>query len=303
MQIAHFYLWILRWFTVSFSCFWVPFDFLLINQTHTWLCTFTLTSVPSKLLYVAPSCYLKCPCHPMFIPQSCISNIFFRDIWLKLWLNFRRSSSHSSAAKGRQEKRSWVWRLELYLSQRLCLYDVQEIFQISVSHNGEVSPWKWWAKIKNTSTGIAMDCGYLAQSWIFAPGTGFHKDAAKKTGGLSEFIIRLLRDVWPVRQHQSVALKFETCWSEMLQCLDALYSGETKNAEPSVFNMPLRTGNTWERLVSTGVILASSHESIGEKSRHQLGSGPAAGSFCAQECAEGGWIGYIYIYVYIYIIH
>ena len=184
------------------------------------------------------------------------------------------------------------------LSQRLCLH-VQEIFQISVSHNGEVSPWKWWAKIRNTSTGIAVDCGYLAQSWIFAPGTGFHKDAAKKTGGLSEFIIRLLRDVWPVRQHQSVALKFETCWSEMLQCLDALYSGETKNAEPSVFNMPLRTGNTWERLVSTGVILASSHESIGEKSRHQLGSGPAAGSFCAQECAEGGWIGYIYIYVYI----
>ena len=113
MQIANFYLWILRWFTVSFSCFWVPFDFLLINETHTRLCTFTLTSVSGKLFYVASSCYLKCPCHPMFIPQSCISNIFFRDIWLKLWLNFRRSSSHSSAAKGRQEKWSWVWRLEL----------------------------------------------------------------------------------------------------------------------------------------------------------------------------------------------
>ena len=209
---AHFYFWILRWFTVSFSCFWVPFDFLLINETHTRLCKFTLTSVPSKLLYVAPSCYLKCPCHPMFIPQSCISNIFFRDIWLKLWLNFRRSSSHSSAAKGRQEKRTWVWHLELYLSQTLCLY-VQEIFQ-SLSfctmerfhhENGE-------QRFKNTSTGIAVDCRYLAQSWIFASGMAFDKDATKKTAGLSKFIIRLLRDVWPVWHYQSVALKSETCW-------------------------------------------------------------------------------------------
>ena len=119
-----------------FLVFEFRFDFVLINQTHTWLCTFTSTSVSGKLLYVAPSCYLKCPCHPMSIPQSCISKIFFRDIWLKLWLYFRRSSSHSSAAKGRQAKWNWVWRLQLYLSQRLCLY-AQETFQ-----NLSFAPWR-----------------------------------------------------------------------------------------------------------------------------------------------------------------
>lgn len=91
----------------------------------------------------------------------------------------------------------------------------------------------------------------------------------------AEFIIRFLRDVWPVRQYQTVALKSEICWREMLQCLDALYSGEINPAEPSVFNMPLRTGNTRERLVSTGVILASSHEPIGERSTHQSGKMPS----------------------------
>ena len=67
--------------------------------------------------------------------------------------------------------------------------------------------------MKDTSKGLAVDSGYLAS------GMGFDKDAAKKTAGLSEFI-RLLRDVWPVRQHQSVALKCDT-WREM-QCWDAL---------------------------------------------------------------------------------
>lgn len=65
---------------------------------------------------------------------------------------------------------------------------------------------------------------------------GFDKDAAKKTAGLSEFIIRLLQDVWPVRQHQSVALKSEISWRG---CNAEMLSGEIKDAEPSVF-MPLK---------------------------------------------------------------
>ena len=69
---------------LQFHCliFEFRFDFLLINQTHAWLCTFTLTSVSGKLFYVAPSCYLKCPCHPMSVPQSCIFEIFFEILYL-----------------------------------------------------------------------------------------------------------------------------------------------------------------------------------------------------------------------------
>ena len=133
----------------------------------------------SMLLVAAISSAHVIPC---LSRRVCISNIFFRDIWLKLWLNFRRSSSHSSAAKGRQEKWSWVWRLEL--CRRDCPFLCKKSFKSRFRTMERFHHENGEQRLENTSTGIAVDCGYLAQSWIFAPGTGFHKDAAKKTGGL-----------------------------------------------------------------------------------------------------------------------
>ena len=206
-------------FCVDLQFHFLVFEFRLI---FSWSTKLTLGCARSHWHQSPASCsmllvaaissahVIPCPSHRVVFLN--IFKLFFREFWLKLWLNFRRSSSHSSAAKGRQEKRTWVWHLELYLSQTLCLY-VQEIFQ-SLSfctmerfhhENGE-------QRFKNTSTGIAVDCRYLAQSWIFASGMAFDKDATKKTAGLSKFIIRLLRDVWPVWHYQSVALKSETCW-------------------------------------------------------------------------------------------
>ena len=314
---ANFYFWILRWFTVSFSCFWILFWFSL-DQPNSHL--IVRVRIDISLRQVVICCHLKCPCHPMSTHRVVFQKYFFEIFdWNETLAQFSQElqpcfflrgeacdfrKNHQEEAKSSLLNGEWkAGEAELglalrALSQTLCLY-VQEIFQnLSFCTMERFHHENGEQRFENTSTGISANIS-LAQSWIFASGMGFEKDATKKPAGLSEFIIRLLRDFWPVWQYQSVALKSETCWSEMLQCLDALYSGETKNAEPSVFNMPLRTGNTWERLVSTGVILASSHESIGEKSRHQLGSGPAAGSFCARECAEGGWIGYLYIRIYI----
>ena len=53
----------------------------------------------------------------------------------------KKENLRSSSVKGRQEKWSWVWRLELY--RRDCPFLCKKPFKISVLHNGEVSPWKW----------------------------------------------------------------------------------------------------------------------------------------------------------------
>ena len=166
--------------------FWIPFWFCL-DQPNSLLIVHVHIDISLRQVVICCSS-LKCPCHPMSVPQSCIWRyIFFRDVWLtwnfgsifagtpamfcfnggSLWFSEESSGRRKIFApqRGREGRRSGIGSgTHSSIYRRDCAYMCKKSFKISVLHNGEVSPWKWWAKIENTSTGIAVDCGYLAQS-------------------------------------------------------------------------------------------------------------------------------------------